>query len=131
MFDILKRPRLVKGVGNRVLMIGGLRSSFSLNASCSTILILRLDLDTMEWAEAGRMPGEMFRRGFADSSKFKVFGGGNRVCFSAKRVGGRLALWEYVEEVGKGEWRWVEGVLGCGDGLCRGFAFEARLTAVP
>ncbi|KAG5549911.1 hypothetical protein RHGRI_015024 [Rhododendron griersonianum] len=130
-FDILKRPRLVKGVGNRVLMIGGLRSSFSLNASCSTILILRLDLETMEWAEAGRMPGEMFRRGFADSSKFKVFGGGNRVCFSAKRVGGRLALWDYVEEAGKGEWRWIDGVPGCGDGLCRGFAFEARLTALP
>ncbi|CAL5386482.1 unnamed protein product [Camellia sinensis] len=128
-FDILKRPRLVRGIGNRVLMIGGLRSSFSLNASCSTILILRLDLDTMEWDEAGRMPTQMFRC-FQESSKFKVFGGGNRVCFSAKRVG-RLVLWDYSEIVGKGEWRWIDGVPGSGDGLCRGFAFDPRLTALP
>ncbi|PSS31723.1 SKP1-interacting partner like [Actinidia chinensis var. chinensis] len=128
-FDILKRPRLVKGIGNRVLMIGGLRSSFSLNASCSTILILRLDLETMEWAEAGRMPLEMFRC-FQESSKFKVFGGGNRVCFSAKRVG-RLALWDYSEETGKAEWRWIEGMPGSGDELFRGFLFEAWITALP
>ncbi|GFZ09926.1 F-box family protein [Actinidia rufa] len=128
-FDILKRPRLVKGIGNRVLMIGGLRSSFSPNASCSTILILRLDLATMEWAEAGRMPPEMFQC-FQESSKFKVFGGGNRVCFSAKRVG-RLALWDYSKEKGKAEWRWIEGVPGSGDGLFRGFLFEAQITALP
>lgn len=128
-FDILKRPRLVRGNGNRLLMIGGLKSSFSLNASCSTILILRLGLDTLEWDEAGRMPLEMFKC-FQESSKFKVFGGGDRVCFSAKRVG-KLAVWDRCE--GKGEWRWVVGVpgSGVGDGLCRGFVFEARLTALP
>ncbi|PON83070.1 F-box domain containing protein [Trema orientale] len=125
-FDILKRPRLVRGNGNRILMVGGLKSSFSLNSSCSTILILRLDLDSLEWDEAGRMPVDMFRC-FQESSKFKVFGGGDRVCFSAKRVG-RLALWDYCS--GKGEWRWIDGVPGSGDGLCRGFVFEARLTAL-
>ncbi|XP_018848675.1 SKP1-interacting partner 15 [Juglans regia] len=125
-FDILKRPRLVRGSGNRILMIGGLKSSFSLNASCSTILILRLDLETLEWDEAGRMPGEMFEC-FKESSKFKVFGGGDRVCFSGKRVG-KLAMWDCCE--GKGEWRWINVVpgSGVGDGLCRGFVFEARLT---
>ncbi|XP_059630518.1 SKP1-interacting partner 15 [Cornus florida] len=128
-FDILKRPRLVRGLGNRILMIGGLKSSFSLNASCSTILILRLDLETLEWDEAGRMPAEMFRC-FKESSKFKVFGGGNRVCFSGKRVG-RLALWDYSAEAGKGQWRWIDGVPGNGDGLCRGFLFEVQLTAMP
>lgn len=126
-FDILKRPRLVKGIGNTILMIGGLKSSFSVNASCSTILILRLDLETLEWGEAGRMPVEMFRF-FQESSKFKVFGGGNRVCFSAKRIG-RLALWDYSGE--KGEWRWIDGVPGNGDGLYRGFLFDARLNALP
>ncbi|KAK3030356.1 hypothetical protein RJ639_038312 [Escallonia herrerae] len=126
-FDILKRPRLVKGVGKKLLMIGGLKSSFSLNATCSTILILRLDLESLEWDEAGRMPAEMFRC-FQESSKFKVFGGGNRVCFSAKRIG-RLALWDC--EAAKAEWRWIDGVPGNGDGLLRGFVFEARLTAVP
>ncbi|KAJ0615265.1 putative F-box domain, kelch-type beta propeller, F-box-like domain superfamily [Helianthus annuus] len=127
-FDILKRPRLLKGVGDVVLMIGGLKSSFSLNASCSTILILKLDLGKLEWGEAGRMPGDMFRC-FQESSKFKVFGGGNRVCFSGKRVG-RLALWEAGED-GKEEWRWIDGVPGNGEGLYRGFLFDARLDAEP
>lgn len=110
-------------------MIGGLKSSFSLNASCSTILILRLDLDSLEWQEAGRMPPEMFRF-FQESSKFKVFGGGNRICFSAKRVG-RLALWDFSSESGKAAWQWIDGMPGCGDGLSRGFLFEAQLTALP
>ncbi|XP_010241735.1 PREDICTED: SKP1-interacting partner 15 [Nelumbo nucifera] len=128
-FDILKRPRLVRGTGNRLLMVGGLKSSFSLNASCSTILILRLDLETLEWDEAGRMPVEMYQS-FQESSKFKVFGGGDRLCFSGRKVG-KLAMWDCSSEVGKGEWRWIDGVPANGDGLCRGFVFEARLTAVP
>ncbi|KAK9111260.1 hypothetical protein Scep_018779 [Stephania cephalantha] len=108
-------------------MVGGLKSSFSINAACSTIAILRLDLGTLEWDEVGRMPEEMFRW-FQESSKFKVFGGGERVCFSARRVK-RLAIWDCSEE-GKGEWSWIDGVPGSGDGLCRGFLYEARLTAV-
>nr|XP_043636434.1 SKP1-interacting partner 15 [Erigeron canadensis] len=130
-FDILKRPRLLKGLGNVVLMIGGLKSSFSLNASCSTILILKLDLSSFEWGEAGRMPLEMFKC-FQESSKFKVFGGGSRVCFSAKRIG-RLALWESNEISGNGkeEWKWIDGVPGNGDGLYRGFLFDARLDSSP
>ncbi|CAN4121209.1 unnamed protein product [Withania somnifera] len=127
-FDIMKRPRLLAGNNDRVLMIGGLKSSYSLHSTCSTILILRLDMECLEWEEAGRMPPEMFRY-FQDSSKFKVFGGGSRVCFSGKRVG-RLALWE-ENECGKGEWRWISGVPGNSDGLYRGFVFEARLDAVP
>ncbi|KMT05523.1 hypothetical protein BVRB_7g176460 [Beta vulgaris subsp. vulgaris] len=127
-FDILKRPRLVKGVGNKILMVGGLKSSFSLNASCSTILILRLDLESLEWDEAGRMPLDMYKC-FQESSKFKVFGGGNKVCFSAKRVG-KLALWD--NGVGAGsEWRWIEGAPGYGDGLLRGFVLDACVGAVP
>lgn len=127
-FDIMKRPRLLAGKNDKVLMIGGLKSSYSLHSTCSTILILRLDMESLEWEEAGRMPPEMFRY-FQDSSKFKVFGGGSRVCFSGKRVG-RLALWEENER-GKGEWRWISGVPGNSDGLYRGFVFEARLNAVP
>lgn len=126
-FDILKRPRLVKGNGNRILMIGGLKSSFLLNSSCTTILILRLDLETLEWDEAGRMPIEMFTC-FQESSKFKVFGGGDRVCFSAKRIG-KLALWD--NSLGKAEWKWIENVPWNGDGVCRGFLFEAGYTASP
>ncbi|CAO2840154.1 unnamed protein product [Amaranthus hypochondriacus] len=130
-FDILKRPRLVKGIGKKILMVGGLKSSFSLNASCSTILILRLDLESLEWDEAGRMPLEMYKC-FPESSKFKVFGGGDKVCFSAKRVG-KMALWDNsgkgVEYCG-GEWRWIEGAPGFGDGLLRGFVFDACLSIV-
>ncbi|GAB2289991.1 SKP1-interacting partner 15 [Dionaea muscipula] len=129
-FDIMKRPRLVRGVGNRLLMVGGLKSSFSLNATCTTIVILRLDLDTLEWDEAGRMPPEMYRF-FQESSKFKVFGAGERVCFAAKRVG-KLALWDCsLDGEAGGVWQWIDGVPGYGDGLCRGFVFDARLDAVP
>ncbi|XP_050235046.1 SKP1-interacting partner 15 [Mercurialis annua] len=132
LFDIIKRPRLVRGHGNRLLMIGGLKSTFSLNPSCSTILILRLDLDRLEWEEAGRMPVEMYRC-FQESTKLKVFGGGDRVCFSAKRLG-KLALWIDCGDEDEDCWRWIEGAPGgggSGDGLWRGFVFEARLTALP
>ncbi|KAL9226842.1 hypothetical protein vseg_002609 [Gypsophila vaccaria] len=122
-FDILKRPRLVKGLENQLLMVGGLKSSFSPNAACSTILILRLDLETLKWYEAGRMPVEMYKC-YQNSSKFKVFGSGDKVCFSVKKVG-KLALWDC------GEWRWIEGAPGFGDGLYRGFIFYARLDAMP
>ncbi|RWR73084.1 SKP1-interacting partner 15 [Cinnamomum micranthum f. kanehirae] len=125
-FDILKRPRLIRGRGNSILMAGGFKSSPSLNASCSTILILRLDLDRLEWGEAGMMPLEMFKW-FQESSKLKVFGGGDWVCFSAKRVG-RLAMWN---SAGIGDWRWVDGVDGNGESVCRGFVFDAMLTALP
>ncbi|XP_073145233.1 SKP1-interacting partner 15 [Henckelia pumila] len=128
-FDILRRPRLVKaGNEKKLYMVGGLKSSYVMQSACSTILILRLDLESLEWEEADRMPVEMYRC-FLKSSKFKVFGGGDRICFSAKRVG-RLALWEEKAD-GKAEWRWAEGVPVGGDGLCRGFVFEARLEAVP
>ncbi|CAN0892168.1 SKP1-interacting partner 15 [Linum grandiflorum] len=129
-FDLIKRPRLVRGKGrNKLLMIGGLKSTFSLNTTCSTMLILRLDLEKLEWEEAGRMPVEMYRC-FVES-KLKVFGDGDKVCFSAKRVVGKLALWDGEEDEGNGGevWRWIDGVPGTGDGICRGFIYDARLTA--
>ena len=49
------------GARNRILMVGRLKSSFSLNLSCFAILILRLDLDTMEWDEVGQMLVENFQ----------------------------------------------------------------------
>ncbi|KAI4325840.1 hypothetical protein MLD38_031204 [Melastoma candidum] len=127
-FDVLKRPRLVQGTEGNLLMVGGLKSSYALNSSCSTVVILRLDLGRMEWEEAGRMPAEMFSC-FAESTKFKVFGGGDRVCFSGKRVG-RLALWEGGKgKSAEGKWRWIDGVPGgCEDIVCRGFVFEAAFT---
>ncbi|KAI4972936.1 hypothetical protein ZWY2020_006903 [Hordeum vulgare] len=93
-------------------MIGGLRSSFALDAPCSTVLILRLDLSTMEWDEAGRMPPNMYRcftglceaaaQGSAmlpapvagGNNKVKVFGGDGKVWFGGKRVRVKLAMWE-------------------------------------
>lgn len=128
-FDALKRPRLVKGsTENQILMVGGLKSTRSMNASCSTILILRLDLGTLKWVEVGRMPVEMFRCFSEESSKFKVFGGGNRVCLSGKRVR-RLVMWDYCD--GKSEWRWIDWVPAFGDGFCRGFMLDATLTGLP
>uniref|UniRef100_A0ACD5WM69 Uncharacterized protein n=1 Tax=Avena sativa TaxID=4498 RepID=A0ACD5WM69_AVESA len=150
-FEILKRPRLLAGAGGRrVLMIGGLRSSFAIDAPCSTVLILRLDLATMEWDEAGRMPPNMYRcftglceaaaQGSAampapaagGNNKVKVFGGDGKVWFAGKRVRGKLAMWE-EDDVGStgGKWDWVDGVPGYGDGVYRGFVFDGGFTAMP
>lgn len=61
-FDVLKRPRLVKaGDDGKVYMVGGLKGSYAMQSACTTILILRLDLESLEWEEAGRMPVEMYR----------------------------------------------------------------------
>ncbi|PKA47012.1 SKP1-interacting partner 15 [Apostasia shenzhenica] len=150
-FDILKRPRLVRGSGNgRILMIGGLRSSFAVDAPCSTVLILRLDLASMEWEEAGRMPPEMYRcfagvsgqgtptpASAAGNNKVKVFGGDGKVWFSGKRVRGKMAMWvEGEEEVVKGTglggiWKWVDGAPGYGEGVYRGFVFDVAVTKIP
>ncbi|KAG8043985.1 hypothetical protein GUJ93_ZPchr0152g29216 [Zizania palustris] len=149
-FEILKRPRLLAGAGGRrVLMIGGLRSSFAIDAPCSTVLILRLDLATMEWDEAGRMPSNMYRcfTGLCEAAvqgntmqpaivggnnKVKVFGGDGKVWFAGKRVRGKLAMWE-EDELGTsgGKWDWVDGVPGYSDGVYRGFVFDGGFTAMP
>lgn len=146
-FDILKRPRLVRGGGaGRILMVGGLRSSFAVDAPCSTVLILRLDLGALEWEEAGRMPPEMYRcfaggggqraaGSGAGNNKVKVFGGEGRVWFSGKRVRGKMAMWEEEEDVGKcggvgGRWKWVDGAPGYGDVVYRGFVFDAAANEV-
>ncbi|RLM75102.1 SKP1-interacting partner 15 [Panicum miliaceum] len=149
-FEILKRPRLLAGAGGRrVLMIGGLRSSFAMDAPCSTVLILQLDLATMEWDEAGRMPPNMYRcfTGLCEAAsqgnamptaaaggnnKVKVFGGDGKVWFAGKRVRGKLAMWEEDETGGGGgKWDWVDGVPGYGDGVYRGFVFDGGFTAIP
>ncbi|XP_074286991.1 SKP1-interacting partner 15-like [Silene latifolia] len=122
-FGILELPSLVKGRGNNLLVVGSLKSTFKLNKGCSRILILRLDLETLKWDEAGRMPVDMCNC-FQKSSRFKVFGFGDKVCFSAKRLG-KLVLWD------SGDWRWIHGAPGFGDEMYRGFMFDARLDAIP
>ncbi|KAG6500432.1 hypothetical protein ZIOFF_040277 [Zingiber officinale] len=143
-FDIFKRPRLLAGAGGRqLLMIGGLRSSFVLDAPCSTVLIIRLDLETMEWDEAGTMPLEMYRcfgGGFSSplevvaagadaagaNNKVKVFGGDGKVWFSGKKMRGKLAMWE--EGVGKsdgGLWSWVDSIPECPEVRSEGDASPA------
>jgi hypothetical protein len=132
-FEVLKRPRLLAGAsGRRVLMIGGLRSSFAMDAPCSTVLILRLDLATMEWEEAGRMPPNMYRcfTGLCEAAsqggaipaaaaegnnKDKVFRGDGKVWFTGKRVRVKLAMWEEDEMGSSGKWDWVDGLPGYGD----------------
>lgn len=144
-FDVLKRPRLVSGGGkDEILMVGGLRSGFAVDSPCSTVLILRLNLERMEWDEAGRMPPEMYRcfaggggqGGGMGNNKVKVFGGDGRVWFSGKRVRGEMAMWEEEggedeKGGGRGTWRWVKGFLGYGEGVYAGFVFDAGLTEFP
>ena len=56
-----------------------------------------------------------------------MFGGGDLVCFSAKRIG-KLTLWDRC--AGKGEWWWIDNMPGNGDGFYRGFVFEGRLMVL-
>jgi hypothetical protein len=132
-FEVLKCPRLLAGAGDRrVLMIGGLRSSFAMDASCSTVLILHVDLATMEWEVAGRMPPNMYRcfTGLCEAAsqggaipataaggnnKVKVFRGDGKVWFAGKRVCGKLAMWEEDEMESSGKWDRVDGLPGYGD----------------
>ncbi|RWR73081.1 SKP1-interacting partner 15-like protein [Cinnamomum micranthum f. kanehirae] len=123
-FDSLEQPRLIRGRGNNeILMAGGLRSLQ--DATCSTFLILRLDLDRLEWDEVGRMPKKMFKC-FKDSTKLKAFGGGDWVFFSGKCVQ-RLAMWNSSSL----DWRWLHGVDGRRKSVRKGFLFDASLTSVP
>ncbi|ONK57534.1 uncharacterized protein A4U43_C09F1480 [Asparagus officinalis] len=76
--------------------------------------------------------------GGTGNNKVKVFGGEGRVWFSGKRVKGKMAMWEEEggeeeEEEGElgGKWRWVEGVPGYGEGVYRGFVYNAGLTEIP
>lgn len=119
----LEQPRLIRGRGNNeILMAGGLRSW---DASCSTFVILRLDLDRLEWDEVGRMPKMMFKW-FEDSPKLKAFGGGDWVYVSGKSVR-RVAVWNSSSS----DWRWLHGVDGHRKSVRKGFVFDATLTAVP
>ncbi|KAL4372855.1 hypothetical protein AHAS_Ahas05G0023500 [Arachis hypogaea] len=69
-----------------VLMVGGLKSLFSLNMLCLMILILLLYLTTMEWEEVGRMRPKMFQ------------------CFSMKWIRKKLVLWGQFEGGGEGDY---------------------------
>ncbi|KAL4390620.1 hypothetical protein AHAS_Ahas03G0163300 [Arachis hypogaea] len=94
--------RLVMADGGpaTVLMVGGLKSLFSLNASCSMILILRLNLMTMESEEEEKMAPRIFRH-LRESSKFKVFESEDMVCFSMEWIKKKLTLFGPVRE----QWR--------------------------
>ncbi|KAL4182764.1 hypothetical protein AMTRI_Chr11g94750 [Amborella trichopoda] len=114
---VLTRRRLVRGPRGRLLTVGSLKSSHAVNSQCSAVIILRLDLESLEWDEAAMMPLQIF-----ESLEERVF-------FSGKGVKD-LAMWECFG-VGKGVWRWVENVPDNGDGLYRGLFIDARLDAVP
>lgn len=127
-FDIVKDHQLIKGRGHCLLMAGGLKSSFSPNSACSTFVILELDLNSLEWDEAGRMPMEFFRH-FDAEGGVDIFGGIEGVYFSSKKVG-RLVFWNF-SDVGKGCWSWVDNPLGHRNVICKTFPFEPKLDAVP
>ncbi|RWR73082.1 SKP1-interacting partner 15 [Cinnamomum micranthum f. kanehirae] len=126
LLDSLEQPYLIHGRANEILMVGALKSNTAAASSpfplCSTFLIIRLDLERLEWKEAGRMPLEMFKC-FKDSFMFKAFGGWGWVCFRGN-LAPRLAMWSSSSS----DWRWVN------DGLntrhCK-FVFDAMLTYVP
>uniref|UniRef100_A0A803LD56 Uncharacterized protein n=2 Tax=Chenopodium quinoa TaxID=63459 RepID=A0A803LD56_CHEQI len=131
--DILRYPKLLNGVGNKILLVGAEKKTMLINDYAHlAILTLRLDLESLEWEEAGRMPYDMYKC-FEETILYnKYFGGGDKVYFSTP--GGRLAVWDDSAKgvIGGGsEWRWIEGAPDFGDGLSRGFVFNASLSAMP
>eukprot|EP00249_Psilotum_nudum_P007393 c20525_g1_i1 orf=1004-2071(+) len=126
--DILRQPRLLESNGC-LFLTGGLRRSGS-NDSCSTFIILKLDLKTLEWSEAARMPMKFYIH-FNPGADFKIFGGRDRVYFSIK-VPGRLVVCDFSD--GEGSWRWVDN---CPvfeyrqTDLYKGLLFHPRLDMCP
>lgn len=126
--DILSQPRLLETSGS-LFLTGGLKRSLATN-SCLTFIILKLDLTTLEWSEAARMPPAFYRH-FDGSADFKIFGGGGSVYFSSKATS-RLVVCDFSD--GEGAWRWVED---CPvykyqkTFLCKGFPFEPLLDCCP
>ncbi|KAL4328489.1 hypothetical protein AHAS_Ahas13G0205200 [Arachis hypogaea] len=90
------RLAMADGGPATVLMVGGLKSSFSLNASCSMILILRLNLMTMESEESEKMAPKIFWY-LRESSKFKFGssggGGGGSGDDNGGSDSGRVSDW--------------------------------------
>ncbi|XP_057841098.1 SKP1-interacting partner 15 [Cryptomeria japonica] len=126
MYDIIKEPCLIRGREGFLFMAGGLKASLSLNSACSAFVIMELDLKSLEWNEAGRMPAEFYEC-FDPQGQFSIFGGKEGVYFSGRKVG-RLVLWD----AGKGCWQWVDcASIESGNAFFRGFAFDPRLDAVP
>lgn len=126
--DILRQPRLLES-GGCLLLTGGLRRSLA-NNLCSTFIILKLDLTTLEWSEAARMPLAFYKH-FDCGADFKIFGGGGSVYFSSK-IPARLVVCDFSG--GEGVWRWVDDcpVYKYQEShLCIGFPFEPRLDCTP
>ncbi|KAH7422111.1 hypothetical protein KP509_13G091000 [Ceratopteris richardii] len=126
--DILRQPRLLEAK-ECLLLVGGLKHSVASNL-CSTFVILKLDLTTLEWCEAARMPHAFYKH-FDLNMDFKIFGGGSSVYFSSK-VSPRLVACDFID--GKGVWHWVRD---CPVNsyqktfFCKGFPFEPRLDCNP
>lgn len=126
--DILRQPRLLETNGC-LFLTGGLRRSIA-NNSCSTFIILKLDLTTLEWSEAARMPPAFYKH-FNPGADFKIFGGRDTVYFSSKNPG-RLVVCDFSE--GEGLWRWVDDCPAYKyqkTDLCKGFPFDPRLDVSP
>lgn len=126
--DILRQPRLLEYSGC-LFLTGGLRRSLA-NNLCSTFIILKLDLSTLEWSEAARMPLSFYKH-FDCGADFKIFGGRGSVYFASK-IPARLVVCDFFN--GEGVWRWVDD---CPvykyqkSHLCKGFPFEPRLDCNP
>ena len=125
--DILRQPRLLES-NSSLLLTGGLRRGVA--NFCSTFIILKLDLISLEWSEAQRMPFAFYKH-FDPGADFKIFGGRGMVYFSSKNPGKLVAC----DLSGSGDriWSWVEGCPSNyqKNGLCKGFPLKPRFDLFP
>ncbi|KAH7365606.1 hypothetical protein KP509_18G036900 [Ceratopteris richardii] len=130
--DILHQPCLLESSDGCLLLIGGLGYS-SATDSCITLIILKLDLTTLEWSEAARMPHEFYVH-FACNEDFNIFGHNGNVYFSSEATPRLLVCKLSVGQTTDAElWKWVED---CPSGrnykttlLKRGFPFKLVLNS--
>ncbi|KAH7365609.1 hypothetical protein KP509_18G037200 [Ceratopteris richardii] len=105
--DIPHQPCLLESSDGCLLLIGGLGHSYATD-SCITLIILKLDLTTLEWSEAARMPHEFYVH-FACNS-VNIFGHNGNVYFSSEATPRLLVCKFSVGQTTDDElWKWVEG----------------------
>ncbi|KAH7365605.1 hypothetical protein KP509_18G036800 [Ceratopteris richardii] len=103
--DILHQPCLVESIGC-LLLVGGLGHSLTTN-SCITLIILKLDLGTLEWSEATRMPQEFYKH-FDCNEDLSIFSHNGNVSLFSKAICGHLVC-KLADGQSGTLWQWVEG----------------------
>ncbi|KAH7365410.1 hypothetical protein KP509_18G026200 [Ceratopteris richardii] len=102
--DILHQPCLLESRGC-LLLVGGLRHLRTTDLRVA-LIILKLDLTTLEWCEAARMPDELYRQ-FDSKEDFSICSHNGNVYFLNKSSSA-LVVCKFLNVEDGGVWQWIE-----------------------